>query len=42
MAFSQGEHHCVGAPLAASSYQTAFRVLLERFERIELFRRAPL
>ena len=36
MAFSQGEHHCVGAPLARLELQTAFRVLLERFERIEI------
>ena len=32
MAFSQGEHHCIGAPLARLELQTAFRVLLERFE----------
>ncbi|MEZ4293058.1 MAG: cytochrome P450 [Myxococcota bacterium] len=36
MAFSQGEHHCVGAPLARLELQTAFRVLLDRFERIEI------
>ena len=36
MAFSQGEHHCVGAPLARLELQTAFRVLLERFERFEI------
>ncbi len=36
MAFSQGEHHCVGAPLARLELQTAFRVLLERFDRIEI------
>jgi cytochrome P450 len=36
MAFSQGEHHCVGAPLARLELQTAFRILLERFERIEI------
>ena len=38
MAFSQGEHHCVGAPLARLELQTAMRVLLARFED---FRLAP-
>lgn len=36
MAFSQGEHHCVGAPLARLELMTAFGVLLDRFERFEL------
>jgi cytochrome P450 len=36
MAFSQGEHHCLGAPLARLELQTAFRVLLERVERLAL------
>jgi cytochrome P450 len=36
MAFSQGEHHCIGAPLARLELQTAFRTLLERFEDFEL------
>jgi cytochrome P450 len=42
MAFSQGEHHCVGAPLARLELQTAFRMLLERFDRIEFSPRAEL
>lgn len=36
MAFSQGEHHCVGAPLARLELATAFGVLLDRFERFQL------
>jgi cytochrome P450 len=36
MAFSQGEHHCIGAPLARLEMQTALRVLLERFDSFEL------
>lgn len=36
MAFSQGEHHCVGAPLARLELTTAFGVLLDHFERFEL------
>ncbi len=36
MAFSQGEHHCVGAPLARLELTTAFGVLLDHFEKFEL------
>jgi len=36
MAFSQGEHHCIGAPLARLELVTAFRVLLERFRGFSL------
>lgn len=36
MAFGQGRHHCLGAPLARLELQLAFRELLARFERIEL------
>ena len=36
MAFSQGEHHCVGAPLARLELAIAFGLLLDRFERFEL------
>jgi cytochrome P450 len=35
MAFSQGEHHCVGAPLARLELQTAFEALLETFSHFE-------
>ncbi|MCR9094153.1 MAG: cytochrome P450 [bacterium] len=42
MAFSQGEHHCVGAPLARLELQTAFRGLLERFDDFELATEEPL
>jgi len=42
MAFSQGEHHCVGAPLARLELQTAFSGLLDRFERFELATDEPL
>ena len=36
MAFGQGEHHCLGAPLARLELQTAFRAFLERFPRVAL------
>ena len=36
MAFSQGEHHCLGAPLARLELQIAFEELLARFEAFEL------
>lgn len=36
MAFSQGEHHCLGAPLARLELQTAFRALVERVDDFEL------
>jgi cytochrome P450 len=38
MAFGQGRHHCLGAPLARLELQLAFRALLARFERISLVR----
>ncbi len=36
MAFSQGEHHCLGAPLARQEMKLAFEMLLERWDEIEL------
>ena len=36
MAFSQGEHHCLGAPLARLELQTAFGTLLRRFDPFAL------
>jgi cytochrome P450 len=36
MAFSQGEHHCIGAPLARLELQLAFSALLERLGEIAL------
>ena len=36
MAFSQGEHHCLGAPLARLELQLAFSALLERLDEIAL------
>jgi cytochrome P450 len=36
MAFSQGEHHCIGAPLARLELRLAFAALLERMDRIAL------
>ena len=38
LAFGQGMHHCLGAPLARLELNLAFRALLERFEG---FRLAP-
>jgi cytochrome P450 len=38
LAFGQGAHHCLGAPLARLELTTAFRTLLERFAG---FRLAP-
>ena len=38
LAFGQGVHHCLGAPLARLELNLAFRALLERFEG---FRLAP-
>jgi len=36
MAFSQGEHHCIGAPLARLELQLGFGALLERLDEIAL------
>ncbi|MFP6641328.1 MAG: cytochrome P450 [Myxococcota bacterium] len=36
MAFSQGEHHCLGAPLARQEMRLAFEMLLERMENVSL------
>jgi cytochrome P450 len=36
MAFSQGEHHCLGAPLARLELRLAFSALLERLDEIAL------
>ena len=36
MAFSTGQHHCIGAPLARLELQTAFRSFLERVPSFEL------
>jgi cytochrome P450 len=36
LAFGQGEHHCLGAPLARLELGTAFRAILERFESLRL------
>jgi cytochrome P450 len=36
MAFSQGEHHCLGAPLARQEMKLAFEMLLERWDSIAL------
>lgn len=42
MAFSQGEHHCIGAPLARLELQTAFRTLLTRFDELSFASDAAL
>lgn len=42
MAFSQGEHHCLGAPLARLELQLAFEALLARFDDFALQTDAPL
>jgi cytochrome P450 len=42
MAFSQGEHHCLGAPLARLELQTAFRALIERLDDLELVSGHPV
>ncbi|MDG2051904.1 MAG: cytochrome P450 [Myxococcota bacterium] len=36
MAFSQGEHHCLGAPLARQEMKLAFEMLLDRWSEIQL------
>ena len=36
MAFSQGEHHCLGAPLARQEMKLAFERVLDRWEEIVL------
>lgn len=36
LAFGQGEHHCLGAPLARLELATAFRQVLARFENLRL------
>jgi cytochrome P450 len=36
MAFSRGEHHCIGAPLARLELQIAFEELLARFDHFSL------
>lgn len=36
MAFSQGEHHCIGAPLARLVLQLAFRAIIERLDELTL------
>ncbi len=36
MSFSQGQHHCLGAPLARQEMKLAFETLLERWDDIAL------
>ena len=36
MAFSQGEHHCLGAPLARQEMRLAFEMCLERLDDLSL------
>ena len=36
LAFGWGVHHCIGAPLARSEAQLALRLMVERFETVEL------
>lgn len=36
LAFGWGVHHCIGAPLARREGRTALRLILERFDEIEL------
>ena len=36
LAFGQGEHHCLGAPLARLELGTAFRAIVARFENPRL------
>jgi cytochrome P450 len=42
MAFSQGEHHCLGAPLARLELATAFGALIERLDDLQLVPGQPL
>jgi len=41
VAFGQGIHHCLGAPLARQEIFTGIQVLLERMENFELARSLP-
>jgi cytochrome P450 len=36
LAFGQGAHHCLGAPLARLELNLAFRALLDRFDSFRL------
>ena len=36
LAFSHGQHHCMGAPVSRMEMKVAFRVLLERLNNIRL------
>ena len=42
LAFSSGEHHCIGAPLARLELQTAFRTLLAQLGDIHLLPDHPV